>query len=296
VKTVTAPPASYMPKLSRISSVAFGGGGRPSSLRIRGRKRWCALTFIDSSPLANPLLTAAISSGGAAAYYGGAIPLVGTGYVIGDPIWTIGRLFNKYRVHRFCVEFTPRVGTITNASFAMAYSPDPNWAQDHDTAVLGVGGIQRYAPTEYAITQLTTAVQLPVWSPAACLDCTSMLPKQDLFVSSEDTFGFQSSEVGIASASLRQNTNFGTLLLSGSENPVGVTEIGTFGDLFIEYDFEYWDMGITQQIGDPFGPHGAVARSTVETPITIDSGGTSKELALEKKRREPSPAPVGPRR
>jgi len=243
------------------------------------------------------MVTFGFSSGGASTYIGGAVPLVATGLVIGDPIWTIGRLFTRYKVRRFCVDFTPRVGTITNASFVMSYTPDPNWAQDHSVPSIGVGGYQRYGPTEYVISQTDNAVQLPVWAPAACLDCTNMLPKQDLFVSTEDAFGFQTAELGIGNASLRQNTNFGTILVSGSENPFSVIAgVGTFGDLYIEYDFEFWDMGNPQNVVNPFGSSGALASSSVSTQISTETGSTVRDLGLELKRREISPAPVLPRR
>lgn len=280
-----APPATYAPVMRGISALAFDRGTVPQGLRISGRKKWCALAWVDFTGV-GPLTVSARFFTPGSVDLGGGVPLTGTGEILGDPLWTLSRLFSKYKVHRFCIEYAPRSATITPLSFVMAYTPDPNWCQDRGVTAIVNGSRLVYLPSEYAVSQLTNAVQLPVWSPTVCMDLSSQVPKKEFFTTGEDNYGFTNGESSVSYASLRQNTNFGTVVFAGDEN-VGATA-GVFGDLFIRYDLEYWDMGPTVQVSNPYPPPAplgdVVGSKTDKEPEIGDSKSKPTRLPLSIKR------------
>lgn len=209
-----------------------------------------SVNFIDASGI-NPLITWPVAQlnfnqvNGISYPNGGSYWLQGSGFSWGDPVWTIGRMFNEYLVNSYCLEFVPRSTTITPLALSMAFVEDPAWVKTHTLQSYGTGSLLKYAPTEAAIQQVNGALQYPVWAQSACLDCTSYLPKQWRYVLGSDNFTSQTSD-SLEEWNSRRQYASGVIMISGSENSMSAAlAAGTVGDLFVRYSLTYHDIGPT---------------------------------------------------
>jgi len=252
-------PASFMGVRTIGPSLKFSSGTKPGSLRISGRQKLGSISFVDVSSI-NPLVTwpaaqiVTTQVDGTTAGLGGAFVLQGSGITWGDPVWTIGRLFNEYYVHSYCIEYVPRSSTITPVALVVAFAEDPAWLKTHGVQSSTSGGQLNYWPTEPMLGQVNGAMQFAVWNASACFDVTPYLPKSWRYIQGSDSLGEDLTTDSVAEWNSRRQYGSGTVMISGSQN-TGSTAYaaGTVGDLFVRYDISYHDIGPTvyKTLADP---------------------------------------------